>query len=151
MYIDKILVTGKNEQEHFASLEEVLQRLEEAGLRLQKAKCRFMAPSVTYLGHQIDAEGLHPVEEKVKAVQEAPEPRNVPELKAYLGLLSYYSKFLIHFDPNLEIVLACDASAYGIRAVLSHKLPDGTEKPVGFVSRTLTDTEKKYSQIERRD
>ncbi len=56
---------------------------------------------------------------------------------------------LVHFDPSLGIRLACDASNYGIGAVLSHRMPDGTEKPVGFVSRTLSETEKKYSQIEK--
>ena len=155
----------------------------------------FIAPSVVYLGHKIDkidAQGLHPVPDKVRAVQEAPQPRNFTELKSYLGLLSYYSKFLprlsttlaplyqllrhnqpwkwktqqnkafqqskelllssqilVHFDPSLEICLACDASDYGICDVLSHLMPDGAEKPVGFVSRTLSVAEKKYSQLEK--
>ena len=192
VYIDDILVTGQTEEAHLSALEEVLKRLGEAGLRLKKEKCVFMAPSVVYLGYQIDAEGIHPVSEKVKAVQEAPRPVSVSGLKSYLGLLTYYSRFLpnlsttlaplykllkhkerwkwsdqqekafveskelllssqllVHFNPSLEITLACDASAYGIGAVLSHQMPDGTEKPVGFVSRTLTETEKKYSQIEK--
>ena len=59
------------------------------------------------------------------------------------------SQLLVHFDSKLEIRLACDASAYGVGAVLSHKMPDGSEKPVGFASRTLTKTEKKYSQVEK--
>ena len=50
-----------------------------------------MAQSVVYLGHKIEAEGLHPLPEKVRAVYEVPEPRNVPELKSYIGLLLYYS------------------------------------------------------------
>ena len=50
----------------------------------------------------------------------------------------------MHFDPELPIVLACNASSYGIGAVLAHKLSGGSEKPIGFVSRTLTATEKKY-------
>ena len=47
---------------------------------------------------------------------------------------------LVHFDPELPIVLACDASSYGIGAVLAHKLSDGSEKPIGFASRTLSAT-----------
>ena len=191
VYLDDILVSGPTVEEHLETLDTVLQRLSEAGLRLRKDKCVFLAPSVVYLGHRLDAQGLHPVSEKVQALQEAPSPKSVPELKSYLGLLTYYSKFLpnmstelaplykllkhepwhwktqqkraferskklllssrllVHFDPSLEIRLACDASAYGIGAVLSHQMPDGTEKPVGFVSRTLTKAEKGYSQIEK--
>ena len=66
------------------------------------AKCKFLAPSVMYLGHRIDQSGLHPLAEKVRAVQNAPDPRNVSELKAYLGLLTYNSKFF----PNMATVLA---------------------------------------------
>ena len=166
--------------------------MENAGLRLKKNKCVFMASSVIYLGHMIDAEGLHPVQDKVKAITDAPNPRNVTELKSYLGLLTYYSRFLpnlstvlsplykllrqdtrwhwtskekkafleskqllissqvlVHFNPELELVLACDASSYGIGAVLAHRMPDGSEKPIGFASRTLTEAEKNYSQIEK--
>lgn len=60
-----------------------------------------MAKSVSYLGHQIDAEGLHPLPYKVAAVPEAPLPQDVAELKSYLGLLFYYNKFL----PNLSTVV----------------------------------------------
>ena len=102
VYLDDILVTGSSEESHLAALELVLQHLSTAGLRLRKDKCVFMAPSVTYLGHQIDAKGLHPISDKVRALQQAPEPRNVTELKSYLGLLTYYSSFL----PNLTTVLA---------------------------------------------
>ena len=192
IYIDDILVTGPTDEEHLASLEEVLDRIESAGLRLKRRKCLFMAKSVVFLGYQIDAQGLHPVAEKVRAVQEARDPRNVSELKSYLGLLTYYSRFLpnmatvlnplynllrkavpwrwtacerrafeaskellvssqvlVHFDSKLELVLACDASAYGVGVVLSHHMPDGTEKPIAFASRTLSDTERRYSQVEK--
>ena len=59
------------------------------------------------------------------------------------------SQLLVHFDPKLEIRLACDASAYDVGAMHLHRIPDGSGKPVGFASRTLTETEKKYSQMEK--
>ena len=61
-----------------------------------------MSSSVTYLGHQIDAEGLHPLPEKVRAITEAPSSTNPKQLKAYLGLLTYYAKFLL----NLSFLLS---------------------------------------------
>ena len=76
--------------------------LSEAGLRLNKHKCKFMVSTVEFLGHLVDAQGLRPLPEKVCAVQDAPIPSNVTELKAYLGLISYYGKFL----PNLSTHLA---------------------------------------------
>ncbi len=101
VFFDDILVSGSTDDEHLALLEEVLVRIEKVGLRLIKSKCVFMSDSVTFLGHKIDAQGLHPLESKVQAVQDAPTPRHVTELKAYLGLLSYYGRFL----PNRATVL----------------------------------------------
>ena len=191
-YMDDILVTGASEQEHLQNLDTVLQKLETAGVRLKKSKCLLMSPEVEYLGHKISSEGLHPTPEKVKAIQEAPKPQSVTELKSFLGLLSYYSKFLpnmsttlaplysllqknrkwewrreqqqafesakallqsdallVHYDPQKPLMLACDASPYGLGAVLSHQMSDGTEKPVAFASRTLAPPEKNYSQLDK--
>ena len=64
-------------------------------------------------------------------------------------LLQSFIKLLVHFDPSLELILPYDASNYGIEAVLAHRLPDGSEKPIGFTSRTLTETKKKYFQLEK--
>ena len=56
---------------------------------------------------------------------------------------------LVHYDPDKPLVLTCDASPYGIGAVLSHTVEDGTDRPVAYASRTLTTAEKRYSQLER--
>lgn len=101
-YIDDILVSGKTPEDHLAKLEAVFARLKEAGLHLKREKCYFMLPSVEYLGFKISAEGLQPTAEKIKAVQDAPPPKDISQFKAFLGLVNYYGKFL----PDLSSVLA---------------------------------------------
>ena len=59
------------------------------------------------------------------------------------------SQLLIHFDHELPLVLACDASPYGSGAILSHRLEDGSEKPISFASRSLTKAERNYSQLDK--
>ena len=192
VYLDDILVTGNTDDEHLRTLEEVLGRLEAAGLRLKRNKCAFMLPSVEYLGHTISADGLRPSQKKVRAIMQAPKPHNVSQLRAFLGLVNYYGKFLpqlsstlaplyrllekrnkwnwgpaqdrafqaaksqltsscllVRYDPQKEIVLSYDASPYGLGAVLSHRMEDGSEKPAAFASRYLSPAEKKYSQLEK--
>ena len=56
---------------------------------------------------------------------------------------------LFHFDPSKPLIVACDASQYGLGAVLSHKMDNGEESPLAFASRTLNPAEKKYSQLEK--
>ena len=79
--------------------------LERAGLRVKQGKCAFMRPSVTYLGHVIAADGLHPLKDRVRAIKDAPTPRSVTELKSYLGMLSYYSKFWPNLSSTLHALL----------------------------------------------
>ena len=191
-YLDDILVTGRSDAEHSKNLETVLQRLQKHGVRLKREKCSFFQDSVEYLCHTINAQGIHTTDKKVRAIVSAPSPSNLAELRSFLGLLNYYSKFLpslasvlnplhsllqtgqpwkwsqscedafqkakkalveapilAHYDPDLPISLAGDASAYGVGAVISHTMPDGTERPVAFASRTLSTSERNYSQVEK--
>ena len=101
VYIDDIILTGANDVEHLETLDLVLTKLEEFGLRLNKAKCTLLAEEAVYLGHRFDAQGIHPVKDKVRALLETRALQNVTELKSYLGLLNYYNRFL----PNLSTVL----------------------------------------------
>ena len=79
-YIDDILITGKNEEEHLQTLSTVLQ--------VKKEKCGFMMDSVDYLGHRIDSAGLHAMPDK-EAISKAPSSTNVQELRFFLELLNY--------------------------------------------------------------
>lgn len=56
------------------------------------------------------------------------------------------SDLLVHFNPELPIVLSCDASSVGLGSVLSHKMKDGSEKPIAYASRSLNKAEKNYSK-----
>ena len=102
IYLDDILVTGSTVENHLANLDKILSIMATAGLKLNKDKCEYLLPKVEYLGHLIDRNGLHPTKEKVRAIQEAPQPHNVAELRSFLGIISYYGKFL----PNLSTKLA---------------------------------------------
>ncbi len=102
IYLDDILITGRDYQEHLHTSSDVLKQLKDGGLRLKREKCAFMQREAVFLGHRVDSAGLRPLSNKVEALQKAPAPRNVTELKAYLGLLNYYHRFL----PNLSTWLA---------------------------------------------
>ena len=190
--LDDILVTGVDDEHHIANLQAVLQRLEDAGLRANRLKCSFMQPKIEYCGHEVSENGLHKMKSKVDAIRHAPVPENVSQLRSFLGLVNYYSRFLpnlsttlhplnallqkgtawkwtdacdqafeavkqqiasdlvlTHFNPKLPLRLASDASPYGIGAVMSHVLPNGEERPIAFVSRTLSTAEKNYAQIDK--
>ena len=192
VYIDDILLAGSTLEEHLRTLEEVLKRVQDAGLRLNRDKCFFLRSSIEYLGHVIDKDGIHPTQEKVQAIKNAPQPTNIAQLRSFLGLIKYYSKFLpnlsatltplyellnkgqkwqwnseqevafqeakdalqadsllVHYDPTKPLILACDASDYSIGAVLSHLLDEDQERPLAYISRTLSAAEKHYSQLEK--
>ena len=101
-YIDDILVTGANDEEHLKNLAEVFERLHKYGIRMCKQKCYFMQDSVEYLGHRVDAEGIRATPEKISAIVNAPQPENVQQLRSFLGLLNYYRNFLPHLATILQ-------------------------------------------------
>ena len=84
-YIDDILITRINGAEHLQNLNKVLHHLSHHGLTLKKEKCFFLQHSVEFLGHRVDAAGLHPIAEKLEAVKQASPPCSVKQLCSFLA------------------------------------------------------------------
>ena len=97
LYLDDILVFAPNIDEHIKRLDEVLARLISAGLKPNKKKCRFFQPEVKYLGHLVSSKGISADPEKVDKVRNWPVPTNSEQLSSFLGLTSYYRRFINGF------------------------------------------------------
>lgn len=175
------------------SLERIfMSKFKSSGLKLNLKKCVFFQPKISYLGFTIDKNGLSKTNERIANVLKAPVPTNVSEVRAFAGMINYYSKFikdfahkmnplykllqknvsfiwseecqkayellkkevtsdqvLVHFNPDIPLILSTDASNHAIAGVLSHKFSDNSIKPIAFISRALSKTEQNYSTIEK--
>lgn len=97
VYLDDLIVQGKDMDHHLKNLHAVLDRLQKAHLSLRLDKCSFFKEQVDYLGHIVSASGLKPQPSKVQAVQQLTPPKTVKELQGFLGLVNFYRKFIKDF------------------------------------------------------
>lgn len=192
VFLDDIKITGPDTETHLHRLNLVLGKLHYHNLKVNFEKSVFLVDEIEYCGYRINKYGIQKVKSKIDAIQNVQVPRDKSQVRAFVGLINYYRRFikdastilqplnnllkdtvpfewskacqkafeeakeviqseqvLCHFDPTLPLVLATDASPFGVGAVLSHILPDGSERPIQFASQTLTKTQQKYSQIDK--
>ncbi|BHF75306.1 hypothetical protein SprV_0501840200 [Sparganum proliferum] len=93
-YLDDIIIVGRSPAELQDRVCAVLERVQEYGFRLRADKCQFFLDSIKYLGFVFDVNGRHPDPENIRPIQRMPAPKNVSQLRSFLGLISYYSAFL---------------------------------------------------------
>ena len=194
VYIDDILVYGRNSAEHNSRLEAVQQRLSQANLKLNWDKCHVGQERVKYLGHWLTQEGVKPDSGKLQAIADMPAPKSLTDVQRFLGMITYMGKFipqlsqiteplrslakrtpfqvdpqlldaftsakeaitsslrcLAYFRPSPDVptAISCDASPFGLGAILWQKSGQGQWLPVTCASRSLADAETRYSQLER--
>ncbi|BHF80139.1 hypothetical protein SprV_0702326300 [Sparganum proliferum] len=93
-YIDDLLVASRNAEEHKEHLALVFDRLDQFGVVINPSKCVLGVPSLDFLGHHVDAQGLRPLSSKVEAIRGIPPPTSKRQLQRFLGMVNFYRRFL---------------------------------------------------------
>ena len=191
-YLDDVLIFSKNPEEHLRHIETIFERIRQHGLTLKLKKCAFFKEETEYLGFVISKDGVKPDPKKVEAIRDLPEPKSVREIRGFIGMCSYYRRFVPNFskiaeplidltkkyarfkwtsecqtafdflkesltvvpllaypDTNKPYVLYTDASNNCIGACLTQKTDDEEEKPIYFLSHKLSQTQTRWSTIEK--
>ncbi|GBG60904.1 hypothetical protein CBR_g16024 [Chara braunii] len=94
VYLDDILVYSRTLEDHLGHLRRVLETLRRAKYKANRDKCEFVRQELKYLGHFVTPEGISPLSDKIQVIQEWPEPRNVTDVRSFLGLAGYYQRFI---------------------------------------------------------
>ena len=196
-YLDDILVYSDTAERHMEHIQKVLCSLRKHHLKLKPDKCEFFKTETQYLGFRISDKGIQPDHDKVKAIQAVSTPTTVRQVRGFIGMCSYYRRFIPGFsglaeplirltrkyarfqwdeacqvafdrlkkmlhdmvilaypDPNKNYKLYTDASDFCIGACLTQQFFDETkkrevEKPIYFLSHKLSDTQTRWSTIEK--
>ena len=102
VFVDDVIISSMSVEQHRKHLMLVFERMKKMGLMVKGSKVQLFSTRVQFLGHVISADGVAPQEEKVKSVQEWPIPKNLSDLKGFLGLVGYYRKFIFNFADKAK-------------------------------------------------
>ena len=100
-YIDDLLIASTSLAEHETHLRQVLQRLSDHGIVINPSKCVLGVTELDFLGHQVSPRGIYPLEEKVRAIREFPQPTSIRKLREFLGLINFHHRFIPNWAAKL--------------------------------------------------
>ena len=103
-YVDDIIIFSPNLEEHQVHLEKVFNVLNMYGLKINVNKSQLCKNEVSYLGHKVNKEGIHPTAEKIEAILEIPVPTTIKQLKSFLCTIAFYQKFLPNYQKFAVIL-----------------------------------------------
>ncbi|KAI4897785.1 hypothetical protein NFI96_003241 [Prochilodus magdalenae] len=106
VYLDDIVIASPTFEQHLLDLREVFLRLEKAGLTLKPGKCQFCRKELKFLGYKVSPDGILPDSDKIDAVLKFPVPTDVKQVRQFLGLTSYYRRFIHNYAQFAEPLFA---------------------------------------------
>ncbi|KAL4103955.1 hypothetical protein QTP88_019272 [Uroleucon formosanum] len=174
VFMDDVLIPSRTVEDGLNNLETVLETFVNANLTLNLKKCNFLCTEIEYLGFQISEGSIAPSKRKIEAVMNFPRPRDVYNVRQYLGLTGYFRRYdtpwewtedqdaafeklkliltnkpiLKLYDPLSETEVHCDASQLGLGAILLQKDERASMHPVAYASRQTTAEESRYHSTE---
>ena len=112
--LDDILVFSKDYDSHLTHVQDVLERLRNAGLTANPKKCHFASNNIRILGHEVTDGLIYPTDEKVEVIKSWPIPQTKKQLKSFVGITSYFRDFIPHYATV----------AYPLTELLAHGKPE---------------------------
>lgn len=131
-YLDDILIYSETLEDHLVHLQNVFNRLREHGLKLKLKKCSFLRSETHYLGFIINSRGIQPDPQKVEAIKSLPAPTCVREVRSFIGMGSYYRRFIPNFSEIAEPVIALT------RKHARFKWTDDCQRAFEYLKQSLT-------------
>ncbi|CAI2723349.1 unnamed protein product [Schistosoma spindalis] len=102
VYIDDVLIASKSFHEHIDHLHQLFERFQKYGIVINPSKCIFGVESLEFLGHMIDKHGIKPLDTKIEAIKNFPEPDSLNKLRRFLGMINFYRRFIPHCSAILQ-------------------------------------------------
>ena len=122
VYLDDVIMYSKTEEDHLRRLQAVFEQFHEHGLKLKPSKCRFLCKQITFLGHEVSADGMTPGNLNLKGIAEMALPANYTEVRLFLGMTGFFRRFIKNYAriaKPLNDILEGEASKLKSEAVTS--------------------------------